>query len=93
MTTKEHIHYWMCEPPNGVFASAVCKYCGEETKFRNSPEHITAWSRRANMKKGHGLTKTQLEDALEKKGDKMPDFPRTLESDAAKENRDEAKQK
>jgi hypothetical protein len=92
MTTKEHVHHWMCEPPNGVFATAVCKHCGEETKFRNSPKHVTSWDRRASLKKGHGLTKTQLENELEKKGEKMPDFPRVFESDTSKKERSDAKQ-
>ena len=80
MSTNEHIHYWVCEPPNGVFSKAVCKYCKEETKFRNSPVHTTAWSRRTNIQKGHGLSKDQLEKELERKGEKIPNFPRELEN-------------
>jgi hypothetical protein len=82
----------MCEPPNGEWAAAVCKHCGEETKFRNSPEHTTSWTRRASLKKGHGLSKSQLEKELAKKGEKMPDFPRVLETDRAKKERENAKQ-
>jgi hypothetical protein len=92
MSEKEHVHHWLCEPPSGVYSEAKCKYCGEETKFRNSPKHVTAWSRRAKMEKGHGLTKTQLEKELAKKGEKMPDFPRVLESDITKKEREDAKQ-
>jgi|TARA_R110000737_G_scaffold46176_1_gene66193 hypothetical protein len=92
MTTKEHIHHWLCEPPNGEWAAAVCKHCGEESKFRNSPEHVTAWQRRANIEKGHGLSKSQLKTALDKKGELMPDYPRELENDITKKERVDAKQ-
>ena len=84
MRKKEHIHYWLCEPPNGEFSTAVCKYCGDETKFRNSPKHITMWSRKTKLPKGHGLTKTQLEKEMVERGEDMISLPRTLESDSTK---------
>jgi hypothetical protein len=80
----------MCEPPNGEYSEAKCKYCGQVTKFPNSPKHITAWNRRASLEKGHGLSKTQLKKELAKKGEQMPDFHRELESESTKKERQSA---
>lgn len=87
MRKKEHIHHWLCEPPNGEFSTAVCKYCGDETKFRNSPKPFTMWSRRTKLPKGHGLTKTQLKKEMKERGEDMTSLPRTLESDKNRRER------
>ena len=95
MTTKEHIHYWLCEPPNGEFSVAVCKHCKEETKFRNSPERINTWNSsfsKANGGKGHGMSKEQLTKKTLADGREMPDLPRTLESARTKKEKSDAKQ-
>ena len=31
-------HYWLIEPPNGIFSLGVCKHCAHRREFRNVSE-------------------------------------------------------
>lgn len=31
------VHWWLIEPPQGMYSIGVCKKCGEFNVFRNTP--------------------------------------------------------
>ena len=35
------IHYWVIEPPTGPTSKGICKRCGSEREFVNSPQDVS----------------------------------------------------
>ena len=59
------IHYWMVEPPNGPVSKGICKLCGTEKEYYNSP----AWMREdGNQSPWHTENKGTWADKLRREG-------------------------
>ena len=43
---SECCHYWLIESPDGPTSRGVCKYCGAEKDFPNSPPRFTLNNKR-----------------------------------------------
>lgn len=40
--SKECVHYWIIEPPDGPVSKGQCKYCGIVTEFFNRFEEVSS---------------------------------------------------
>ena len=51
MTTTRCPHHWIIETSAGSTSKGVCKLCGEERDFDNSPDEVNRWTMIANKKR------------------------------------------
>ena len=50
MTTKQCPHHWIIETSHGSTSKGVCRVCGEERDFANSPDQVKHWTEIAQQK-------------------------------------------
>ena len=51
MTTTQCPHHWIIETSAGSTSKGVCRLCGEERDFANSPDEVNHWTVIANKKR------------------------------------------
>ena len=50
MTTNQCPHHWIIETSHGSTSKGVCRLCGEERDFANSPAQVNHWAQIAQQK-------------------------------------------
>lgn len=51
MTTTQCPHHWIIETSQGSTSKGVCRLCGEERDFANSPDLVKHWTEVADKKR------------------------------------------
>ena len=51
MTTPQCPHHWIIETSAGSTSKGVCRLCGEERDFDNSPDQVNHWTQLARQKR------------------------------------------
>ncbi len=51
MTDTQCPHHWIIETSHGPTSKGVCRLCGEEREFANSPAQVKHWTEIAQQKR------------------------------------------
>ena len=51
MTATQCPHHWHIETAAGPVSKGVCRFCGEERDFDNSPQELNHWTELARQKR------------------------------------------